>query len=453
MTSKPSPSETLLQDLKKIFTDKTGALVELNNGMLLTVIPHSLGLNGLDEIVLTVSDDGVQNLRTLMFNSIVSVSQIADISVPEEVSSSKEFWSSRFFQPDFRSLTISGQSSSPPDTVKVAASSTTNPYLPQSTVNNGETMNGSQTTPSSPYSHKDNRPNPPTEPILPSPAPKNKNKLVLGLIVGFVVVPFVITGGVALAVFSGGLFNGGFSSGYSEEYDEWIAASEEWYATTETTDYYNGQGPVKLNLDNSIPLTEYDYYGFWTPYLDFDDPEAQTYTDAEEISNVVLPEGWKQEYFPSMELLESLGYPIPEELDSNLSGLDVELLTNGECSIFSSSSVMSVTGTERFGTSDSEVTGSILSASVDGFDTSKVNTIKISQWYEPGGYVEFQEYVYVENNVEIHYAVRALPSNGRLLMIANTCGVSNSNLFEEGLPRVTVDAYVGYPFLGSERKP
>lgn len=443
--------ENIVNSLKAIFSRKKAVLVETKDGELLTVIPHKLSVSEGNVAVLTISDDGVSNVREILVSNIVTVSEVDQLSVPDDIASSTDFWSSRFFS--LPASYTEADSFSPQEVVDSV-------ILEENPVANTEPGADLQNTfdeklnaevasilGQSPYVSGSYAP--PVASSLPPMselAVKPKVSIATLVITGLIAFSIATTGIIiaVLSNFSNFSVDTPSDSG-SEEYAAYEKEYEEWLNTVDKTDYYNGEAPVALSIDSTEDLTEYDSYRWWGPYVPFEEGD-ESYSD-----NDVIPSGWTDDSYGDI----NPGYVLPGvSFDQNITNQDINIYVNEaeRCSVVAYSAVLSVSKMESLGSTDREVTENIMNELVTSTVGQEPKELTFAQWYEQEGYVELLEYEYSDlSEDEYVYSLRGFASNGFVLVLANNCGFSNEDLARQGII-MEVDANVEFPYYASERK-
>jgi hypothetical protein len=402
-------TNSLVINLRLAFSHNKGLLLTGSDGIKKQVFPLFLGLNSehnpsLKYIPLDASSEPLE----ILLKDITAVTMEPSLNVPSEISSAQGYWESRFFSYSPSATDLASQLKHEKEASPYNAN--TAGLLVDSIQNNQLPREGQI-----PYSHAE----------ITAKKKKNKTVVISAVVTGFLVLGG--TAGIASGVFvnSNATANlgGEATNSPEEDYEKWSAESQTWQSSDEYTEQVSGT-TRKFLIAESPKLTDYDHFSWNWPLYSFDGTED--YLDASDR----IPEGWNVDYSTDKAAMIpalSVGND-PQGTYDNLS------YKSEQGDILVGSAILSKSKMEELGKTDDEVTRSImvgLTSSAKGIEPKLIKVYDSS--LSPEDYVEFYEFTYADSTgKEIHYAVRAFQSNGKVLVLANNLGWPTENMVDNG---------------------
>jgi len=460
----PSDINSLIIELRKAFSSNKG-LVLTREGLEPTqVIPMSLGLDKDDRpslgFKLLTENSPTQEV---LLNDVSAVMVDDSIVVPDSISSSQDYWQSRFFS--YHPATTAPSPYGP--RADLAASAIINPYAPKigHTTPEDSSFEHFPTEPPQELSSPAFRPQaaeghpqnaftqgtPNTAQIFPATPKKKAGKtavvsmIVAGVLVlgvsGTLIVSSTIarTGGTSTASNSSDSDDSSVSS--EEDYEKWMEEASAWDASEAYEKQITSTDGV-FAITDSPKLNDYDHLSWAWPLAEFDDESG--YAQPEDR----MPEGWTIDYSSATGMTT---IPMPNIENDPKGEFDRLVYKSSTADLVAGNSILSKSKIAELGGSDEEATRALMTELVSSTATSEPVVVKIYDTSNYNSYTEFYEYTYTDlKGVEVHYALRVFVNSGKVLALANNAGWATETLPDNGFT-FSLYAYPSYP-MDEERQ-
>ena len=430
-----------LVELRRAFSNNKGLLLTRDSGIQEKVFPIFLGLDsqGTPSLKYRLVEASSDTVETPL-SSITAVVIEPNLDVPSEISTTQEYWQSKFFS--FSAANNTPNVSYAPDLSPQADESNqevdlSNPNQQQKLSTEQQAQDQDPTPVNDVGPHLLNQ-SEPEENLLSHeaqipysyaelPSKKKKNKTI---VISIVVTSVLVLGGTT--VLAGGVFSGsssigdwmsGSPSSSEQEYEKWSEEARAWQVSDEYMKQVSRDND-KFLMSESLKLTDYDHFSWSWPLHSFD--ENEDYLD----SSDKMPEGWEVEY--SAENITEI--PLLS-MENDPKGIYDSLSYKSEQGdILAGTALLSKSKIKELGKTDDEVTRAImveLTSSTKGIEPKLIKVYDSRLSAEE--YVEFYEFTYTDTTgKEIHYAIRAFQNSGKVLFLANNVGWPTESLVDNG---------------------